>query len=57
MLLLVAYLNLKSLHLSGNNLTTSMTYLADAHLRLSKELELHDSKLGTQSMAALIKGS
>ena len=56
-LLSVAYPHLKSLHLSGNNLTTSMTYLADAHLPLLEELELHDSKLGIQSMAALSKGS
>ena len=56
-LLSVAYPNLKSLHLSGNSLTTSMTYLADAHLPLVEELELHDSKLGIQSMAALSKGS
>ena len=56
-LLLVAYPHLKTLHLSGNNLTTSMTYLADAHLPLLEELELHDSKLGIQSMAALSRGS
>ena len=34
-----------------------MTYLADAHLPLLEELELHDSMLGIQSMAALSKGS
>ncbi len=56
-LLSVAYPNLKSLHLSGNSLTTSMTYLADAHMPLLEELELHDSRLGIKSMVALSKGS
>ncbi len=56
-LLAVPYPNLKSLHLAGNNLTTSMKYLADAHLPLLEELELHGSKLDMQSMAALSKGS
>ncbi len=56
-LLAVPYPNLKSLHLAGNNLTTSMVYLADAHLPLLEKLELHGSKLDTQSMAALSKGS
>jgi len=56
-LLSVAYPDLKSLHLAGNNLTTSMTYLADAHLPLLEKLNLHASKLDTQSMAALSRGS
>ena len=55
--LAVPYPNLKSLNLAGNHLTTSMTYLADAHLPLLEELELYDSKLNTQSMAALSRGS
>ena len=55
-LLAVPYPTLKSLHLAGNNLTTSMTYLADAHLPLLEELELYGNKLDVQSMAALSKG-
>jgi len=34
-----------------------MTYLADAHLPLLEELELYDSKLNIQPMAALSRGS
>ena len=56
-LLAVPYPNLKSLYLAGNNLTTSMMYLADAHLPLLEELELRNSKLDAQSMAALSRGS
>ncbi len=56
-LLAVAYPELKSLHLAGSNLATPMTYLADAHLPLLEELELSNSKLDSQSMAALSEGS
>ncbi len=56
-LLAVPYPNLKSLYSGGNNLTASMMYLADAHLPLLEELELRNSKLDAQSMAALSRGS
>ena len=56
-LLSLPYPDLKSLYLAGNNLITSMTHLADARLPLLEKLHLQDSKLGTQSMAALSKGS